>query len=103
VSTPTSKYADRVKPQSGNQPASVEQVAAAVHRASRPIYDELRGTVTRLFDEHSQAVNGQIREAIGSVADIVVKHVARELTERDEVIRRLTERVAALEAATAAR
>jgi len=99
VSDKPSRFTDRVTTEADKRPP-VEQFTKAIQNAVSPIAGELQATVTRLIDEHSLAVNAQVREAIGTVADIVTKHVACELAERDEVIRRLSERITALEAAT---
>jgi hypothetical protein len=99
VSELPTKYADRVTADVKGQSPAVERFAAVLNEKFSPVADELQQTVTRLTNEHFQTVNKQISEAVGTVADIVVKHMRRELAERDEIIRRLTERVAALEAA----
>lgn len=93
------KYADMVAADATKQQPSAERMAAILGEKIGPVADELQQTVTRLIDEHFQAVNEQIGEAVGHVVDIVVNHMARELAERDEVIRRLSERLTVLEAA----
>jgi hypothetical protein len=102
VSTTPNKFADKVKPPSGKPPLSAEQLRAAFQESARPIVDELKENVTRIVREHVQGMTAAMRETILASAEAADDLLACALAERDEVIRRLSERVAALEAANAA-